>query len=177
MGCYDSRETWCQLWMGGYARTCVDCGGEITLRSACKKHVWKFPLKAQPKQHLNWLKPVKFTLSYWETRLCFTSSAKRIGSYSQGSLGTKWTGWFKNLSKAGLSQNYGCGFGFCGRGQAAGQRVLFWSFCSVQHLSQAALLRYAVLHIREFSQIGNVDTGMNVDIESHPVGSSTPQNF
>ncbi len=30
---------------------------------------------------------------------------------------------------------------------------------------------------REFSQIGNVDVGVNVDVESHPVGSSTQQNF
>ncbi len=30
---------------------------------------------------------------------------------------------------------------------------------------------------REFSQIGNVDVGVNVDVEYHPVGSSTPQNF
>ncbi len=27
---------------------------------------------------------------------------------------------------------------------------------------------------REFSQIGNVDVGVNVDVESHPVGPSTP---
>ena len=26
-------------------------------------------------------------------------------------------------------------------------------------------------------QIGNVDVDMNVDVESHPVGSFTPQNF
>ncbi len=30
-------------------------------------------------------------------------------------------------------------------------------------------------NIREFSQIGNVDVGVNVDIESHPVGQHTPQ--
>ena len=30
--------------------------------------------------------------------------------------------------------------------------------------------------ISEFSQIGNVDVGVNVDVECHPVGFSTPQN-
>ncbi len=28
---------------------------------------------------------------------------------------------------------------------------------------------------REFSQIENVDVGVNVDVESHPVGPTTPQ--
>ncbi len=29
---------------------------------------------------------------------------------------------------------------------------------------------------REFLQIGNVDVSMNVNVDSHPVGSSTSQN-
>ncbi len=31
--------------------------------------------------------------------------------------------------------------------------------------------------IREFSQIGNVDVRVNVDVQSHPVGCSTPQTL
>ncbi len=31
--------------------------------------------------------------------------------------------------------------------------------------------------IREVSQIGNVDVGMNVDVETHPVGYSTALVF
>ncbi len=30
-------------------------------------------------------------------------------------------------------------------------------------------------HIREFSQIDNVDVDVNIDVKSHPVGSTTPQ--
>ncbi len=30
---------------------------------------------------------------------------------------------------------------------------------------------------REVSQIGNVDVGVNVDVESHPVGCSAPQTL
>ena len=29
----------------------------------------------------------------------------------------------------------------------------------------------------EFSQIENVDVGMNIDVETHPVRSFTPYNF
>ncbi len=32
-------------------------------------------------------------------------------------------------------------------------------------------------HNREFPQIENVDIGMNIDVESHPVGSTTPKKM
>ncbi len=35
--------------------------------------------------------------------------------------------------------------------------------------------RVEALHTREVSQIGNVDVDVSVDVESHPVGYSTPQ--
>ncbi len=34
-----------------------------------------------------------------------------------------------------------------------------------------------LIHTREFSQIENVDVGVNVDVGSHPMGTFTPQNF
>ncbi len=48
---------------------------------------------------------------------------------------------------------------------------------TILNLEQSNLTMTVNRHNREFSQIGNVDAGVNVDVDSHPVGSSTPQNF
>ncbi len=44
----------------------------------------------------------------------------------------------------------------------------------IQHFTGVSKSRRAAAN-REFSQIGNVDVGVNVDIQSHPVGHHTPQ--
>ncbi len=67
----------------------------------------------------------------------------------------------------------------CGPGPL-GQLLQSWAPGAwlLNHTLSRDLRRHALRPCtnREFSQIENVDVGMNVDVEFHPVGSFTPQN-